>query len=123
MNMNFNELEWHDAELLDIYIDRSMAGNNDIVKLTIKQPNDIKVIAVFTDCYALNLNMNFGMIVLESILDANILTESKELSKIRNVWGKMGVNLEKLKCFEIETNSTNSLIQIFALNYEIVKIN
>ena len=122
MNMNFNELEWHDAELLDIYIDRSMAGNNDIVKLTIKQPNDIKVIAVFTDCYALNLNMNFGMIVLESILDANILTESKELSKIRNVWGKMGVNLEKLKCFEIETNSTNSLIQIFALNYEIVKI-
>jgi len=46
MNMNFNELEWHDAELLDIYIDRSMAGNNDIVKLTIKQPNDIKVIAV-----------------------------------------------------------------------------
>ena len=44
--MNFNELEWHDAELLDIYIDRSMAGNNDIVKLTIKQPNDIKVIAV-----------------------------------------------------------------------------
>jgi len=66
--------------------------------------------------------MNFGMIVLESILDANILTESKELSKIRNVWGKMGVNLEKLKCFEIETNSTNSLIQIFALNYEIVKI-
>jgi len=122
MNMNFNELEWHDAELIDVYIDRSMAGNNDIVKLTIKQTNDIKVIVVFTDCFALNLNMNFGIIVSENILDANILTESKQLSNIRNVWGKLGVNLEKIKCFEIETNSTNSLIQIFALNYEIVKL-
>jgi len=120
--MNFNELEWHDAELIDVYIDRSMAGNNDIVKLTIKQTNDIKVIVVFTDCFALNLNMNFGIIVSENILDANILTESKQLSNIRNVWGKLGVNLEKIKCFEIETNSTNSLIQIFALNYEIVKL-
>ena len=117
--MNFNELEWHDAELIDIYIDRTMAGKSDTVKIAIKQANDRKIILIFTDCFALNLNMNFGIIAPENILDANILTESKQLSNIRNVWGKLGINLEKIKCFQIETNSTNSLIQIFALNYKI----
>ncbi|WP_079989489.1 hypothetical protein [Candidatus Protochlamydia phocaeensis] len=121
MNMNFNDLPWHDANLQFIFIDRRTPGERDIVRLLIDWPEDNKSsILEFKDCYALTANMNFGVIACESILTAECIFDSKELNFIREKWSKVGVLLDNLKCFRIETNSTNSIINIFCLNFEIL---
>jgi len=61
--------------------------------------------------------MNFGIIAPESILDASVTDKSRELTEIREKWANIGVDLAQLKCFEIRTNSTSSLVRIYALNY------
>jgi hypothetical protein len=39
MNINFNDLPWHDANLQSIYIDRQKPGEQDNVKLLIDWPD------------------------------------------------------------------------------------
>lgn len=120
MNVNFVDLPWHDANLQSIYIDRQKPGEQDIIKIIIDWPdNNSSSIIEFLDCYAFTANMNFGIVACESILKAECLNDSEELNFIRREWLKVGVNLEKLKCFIITTNSTNSTINIFALCFRI----
>lgn len=122
MNVNFNDLPWHDANLKFIHIDRENPGKNDIIKLFIDWPDGFSSAIEFSDCYALIANMNFGVVASESILKAEYFVESEELSSIRNDWMKAGINLENLKCFKITTNSTNSIISIFALNFHVFSL-
>ncbi|WP_059359076.1 hypothetical protein [Parachlamydia acanthamoebae] len=119
MNINFNDLPWHDANLKYIHIDRSDPDNQDIVKILVEWPDGLASIIEFHDCYALKANMNFGIVANESILAAECLMDSDELNLIHNKWLKMGAKLKSLKCFSINTNSTNSTIDIFAKSYEI----
>lgn len=123
MNKNFNDLTWHDANLQIFYIDRQKPGEQDIVKILIDWPdgNNSSIIE-FYDCYALTMDMNFGVIACESILTAECLTDSKELTSIRNEWHEVGVNLEGLKHFKITTNSTNSIINIYALAFREINV-
>jgi hypothetical protein len=117
---DFNDLPWHDANLQFIYIDRQKPGEQDVVKLLIEWPeNNNSATIEFYDCYALTMNMNFGVVACESILMAECLTDSKELNDIKIEWSKLGVILESLKCFKIVTNSTNSTINIYAVNFQI----
>ena len=119
MNEDFNDLPWHDANIVSIYIDRQRPGVEDVIKLTIEWPNEGNLSTIeFTDCYALSANMNFGIIASESILSAECISHSDELISIRNRWSSVGVNLEMLRCFKIITNSTNSTFSIFALGYK-----
>jgi hypothetical protein len=67
--------------------------------------------------------MNFGIVACESILTAECFTESEELNTIRKEWAKGGIHLERLKCFKITTNSTNSIISIYALGFQITSMN
>ncbi len=64
---NFDQLPWHDAELLSITIDRSDPGNDDSVTLLVRWPNSQKNQIIFRECYALDMDMNFGVIATESI--------------------------------------------------------
>ena len=124
MNTSFNNLFWHDANLQLVNIDRQNPGEQDIVQFLIDWPNGYRSTIEFYDCYALTINMNFGVVACESILTAEYFDDSEELSSIRKEWGKVGVNLNNLKCFKITTNSTNSVITIFALGFrEINSIN
>ncbi len=66
--------------------------------------------------------MNFGIVASESILIAECVNSSEELNSIRMDWSKGGINLENLQSFKIITNSTNSIIDIFALGYRIIEI-
>ncbi len=119
MSTNFNNLPWHDANLQTIYIDRQKPGEQDVIKLLIDWPDRISAsIIEFYDCYALTMNMNFGIVASESILSAECLADSKELDAFRKEWSKAGINLENLKCFKFITNSTNSTINIFALGFQ-----
>lgn len=116
MNSDFNHLPWHDANLQFVYIDRQKPGEQDVIKLLINWPDGNSSSTIeFYDCYALSMNMNFGIVASESILTAECVTDSEELISIRNEWLKTGINLENLKHFKITTNSTNSIINIFAL--------
>ncbi|WP_232503191.1 hypothetical protein [Parachlamydia acanthamoebae] len=119
MDVNFDDLPWHDANLKDIHIDRSDPGNRDTVEILVEWPDGLISTIEFYDCYALKANMNFGIAANESIFTAQCLIDSDELNLIRNDWLSMGAKLESLKCFRINTNSTNSLIDVFAKNYRI----
>lgn len=117
MDVNFNEMPWHDAELLNIAIDRRQPGQNDIVIIDICWPNGKKGTFIFRDCYGLVARMNFGVLAPESILDASTSVESQELREMREKWGQIGVDIGQLKCFELRTNSTASILRVFALGY------
>jgi hypothetical protein len=120
MNTNFNHLPWHDACLKFIYIDRQNPGENDVVKILVDWPEEQGSSYIeFSDCYAFKANMNFGIVACESILFAKCFTDSEVLNSIRKEWSTLGVDLKELKCFEITTNSTNSIISIYALNFKI----
>lgn len=115
---NFDDFPWHDANLQFIDIDRRKPGEQDIIRLLVEWPEEEGVSEIeFSDCYALNMNMNFGIIASESILHAECITDSEELITIRRDWAHGGVMLDNLKCFKITTNSTNSTILIFALSF------
>lgn len=120
MTQEFNTFPWHDAELKEIIIDRD---NKDVIKVLIHWPenygNHSEVIEFF-DCYALQTDMHFGIVPPDYILDAECIIESKELDNIKKTWAKMGLNLPGLKCFRITTNSTNSIIDIYALGFRII---
>lgn len=117
MKDEFNNLYWHDAILESIYLDRSNPGHQDTVKLLIEWPEGEKTNLEFYECYGLQMEMNFGIVANESILKAECITESKEIEDIREKWRMMGADLKDLKCFFIHTNSTNSILKIFALNF------
>jgi hypothetical protein len=116
METEFSQLPWHDAELLNIEIDRRNPGERDQVVVNVRWPNDEQSELVFSDCYELEAKMNFGVIAPESILDASLIDDSQELAEVRRKWAQAGVDLVELKCFEIKTNSTSSLLRIYALS-------
>lgn len=122
MNTKFNELEWHDAIIQSIYIDRENPGEKDTVKLAIVWPDRQTSTIDFFDCYGLTMNMNFGFIALESILYAKCLDDSPELTSLYEFWNTMNINVKNygnIQHYIINTNTTNSLIQIFARGFEI----
>lgn len=119
MEKTFNSLPWHDAELLSLNIDRSNAGNTDTVVLKIKWPNGEENKIIFEDCYLLEAKMNFGIVALETIREAMCLVEGELSAEIKNNWKSLGVNLDALRCYRLNTNSTNSFINIYALSYRL----
>src|ERR1700733_10343480 len=93
----FNDFSWHDAELEFVNIDRKKPGEQDTVSFSIIWPEGNRSIIEFFDCYALQMNMNFGIVATETILSAECITDSEEIDCIRNKWSKGGVNLDNLK--------------------------
>lgn len=121
MYEDFNDIPWHDTEIEEIIIDRT---KNDRVGIKLWLPEDYggdKLTIEFVDCYQFNVAMNLGVLPPDTILDAESLTESQELTKIRDGWKRMGVDLSKLICYRINTNSTNSIIEAYALGFRVIQ--
>lgn len=116
---DFNSLDWHDAELIGVAVDRRMPGKNDIVIVEVRWPDSSCQGIIFTDCYAFNAQMNFGVLAPESIRSASCVTDSVDLRDVRRRWSNIDIDLRSLCCFEIRTNSTNSILQIFALGWDV----
>jgi hypothetical protein len=119
MNDNFNSLPWHDAELLELSIDRRNAGECDEVRLRIVFPQGDEATVVFRDCYAMTADMNFGVIAEERIASASLISDEPRLISIRERWRSLGVSLETLRCYQLETSSTSSVIRIYAKQFEV----
>jgi len=125
MQTEFNDLEWHDARLENISIDRSNSdkvNNVDTIELVIRWPSQNKNIIIFENVYQANLNLNFGVVAEDSIYTARVKEESKEAELIKEKWIELYKGIENLICFEIVTNTTNSVIQIFAMSFSIFEL-
>ncbi len=118
----FDLLPWHDALLLDVRVDRGAPGERDEVALTLEWPSGVRQNMVFADCYAFDAKMNFGVIAEESILGARCVSESTKLAEVKARWARSGVQLGDLACFEIETNSTASLLTVYARRFQLVDL-
>lgn len=115
----FVALDWHDAVLLTMKIDRRAPGDRDEVALLVEWPDGRKRTVSFADCYALDAQMNFGVIAAESIRTAQCIEHSPRLAEIRRRWVALGVDLGALRCFEFTTNSTASEIRVYATRFEL----
>lgn len=120
IEQTFNDLAWHDAVLLQMTVDRGSPGENDEILLAVEWPDGTQQQIRFVDCYLLEAQMNFGVVAPESIRDARCSKESSQLGEVRERWGGLGVTLDDLKCFEVCTNSTASVIRIFARDFQIL---
>ena len=119
---DFAEYEWHDAEIKGIYINREAERVDDIVSMQIRWPEGSADQINFIHCYHAEFSLNFGVMGAESIRFARIVFDDDNIKIIRKNWERLGVEMQELKCFEIETNSTNSLIRIYAMSVEFERI-
>lgn len=117
----FNDLEWHDAIIENIVIDRSNPGKKDQIEFFITWYDKTKSTICFNDVYWADLNMNFGVVALESIYSA--FAENRECEQVKeyNQKTKGFFNNIDLNYYEIETNSTGSVMKIIAK--EVIVIN
>ncbi len=115
----FDALEWHDAVLLSLNIDRRIPGERDEVVLLVEWPDGRKQKVRFTGCYALDAQMNFGVIAPESIRAARCIADASKLAEMRQRWTALGIDLGDLRCFEITTSSTASELRIYATWFEV----
>jgi hypothetical protein len=119
--MNFNDYNWHDAEIKNIQIDRINPGIEDSIKFEIEWP-DGKGIAtlIFENVYWANFDLNFGMIVPENIDDAFVAENSDlDLVRIKGNWLKMLSTELDLKCYVIKTNSSGGTIKIISIGFTV----
>lgn len=113
-NLEFNELEWHDATILDILIDRHSPGHDDRIALTIIWPDGSKGEVEFQECWAFEAVMNFGVVASEGIMQATAIKDHPRSLEIRKKWETAGLRVPPLVCYEIETSSTGGSLRIFA---------
>jgi hypothetical protein len=119
MNSSFNDLPWHDATLMEILIDRRQAGVRDNVRLEVTWPDGQPGAVTFSDCYAMQADLNFGVVAEEQIASAVAIEDHVDVIGIRDRWSPLGVSLQGLRCYQLETSSTGSVIRIFAMRFEI----
>ena len=109
---NIEIINWHDAELLDIKIDRKLAGEKDEIELTILLTDSEILSLIFKDCYYADFQMNFGIVASESISDFFVDIDDPRTSDIKKIWEKLDVTLD-IRCYNLITNSTNSVLKIY----------
>ena len=122
MKSNFNDLNWHDAELQSIHIDRTNAGERDEIVIVVCWPDETIDELTFYDCYAFEAKMNFGVIAIESILKADFTQCSELLDTIKCKWDKSGADFGDLGQYTIETNSTKSRLIICARGFSMKRV-
>lgn len=118
--INFNTIEWHDAVLKEIFIDRKNPGDNDTLVLNIEFQDGCLKSVIFEDVYWSCLNLNFGVIAEEAILEA--YTGGKENQDLKTIYGKWKGHLDDidLNIYIFNLNSTDSVIKIIAKNFDIL---
>ena len=120
MMLNFDDITWHDTEILKITIDRSNPGKEDTIEFKLRNESDGQLIVTFIDAWRMICDLNFGIVCRETIRTASCHDSHEVLDELRKRWGRPGINLSGLKLFDFETNSTASKIRIIARAVRIV---
>ncbi len=118
--MDFNSLEWHDAIITNIELDRRNPGMNDTVVFDITWPNEQKSPLIFEDVYSVKMTLNFGIVAPETILSAVAEDECPDLEDFYSKWKGLMDNV-RLMCYTIMTNSTGGKIKILAKGFRVSK--
>jgi len=117
--MNFNDYNWHDAVIKNILINRNNPGILDEIIFDIEWLENEKINLVFEEVYWAAMNLNFGIVANETILNACVLDETDtDLINFYTKWKGM-MNNVKLNSFEINLNSTGGKIKIIAKEFRI----
>ena len=119
MSNDFSDFVWHDANLLGIIIDRTNPGNTDTIEMIVEWLDGNISKVLFCDCFAMQSEMRFGVVASESIRSFYCESEGNEISAIKAAHVRAGQRISTLKCYTLETNSTASIIKIYALSMEI----
>jgi hypothetical protein len=118
--MSFNDFHWHDSIIKSIYIDRSNPGKRDEIQLEIEWIDKSISLLIFRNVYWSLLDLNFGIIAEENILNAKILgNDDNDLANFYSSWNGLMDNIN-LSVFLIELNSTGSIIKIIAEDYKLI---
>ena len=106
-------IQWHDAVLSKISIDRSDPGNIDEIEFDIWS-NSENYRLKFIDVYYSSFELNFGVVAEESIRSFDSRDDSDSLNQTKSKWDK-----SDLISYILYTNSTNSRIEIICTALEI----
>jgi len=119
MTEDIAALGWHDALLLNLFIDRSNPGHADTLELLVEWTDGTQSEIAFHDCYAVNAQMNFNVVCKETIRSFRVDDDGDDIASIKAKWKASGTRVEGVKRYAIETNSTSSIIKIYALSAEV----
>jgi len=121
--MNFNDFNWHDAIIKNILIDRRSPGILDEIVFDIEWTEEKgKVKFIFKDIYWANMNLNFGIVADETILNAFSMNDNDEdLIAFYSKWKGM-MNVVNLNSYIINLNSTGGKIKIIAKGFKVIEI-
>jgi len=119
---SFDSLPWHDAELQELTINRRDYGACDEVRLQVVWPDGGRAALLFRNCYGFTAEMNFGVIAKEQIAAASTIQDDPYLTSLRGRWKPLGVSLDLLRCYRIETSSTGSVIRIYAMEFAVKQL-
>lgn len=121
------DLNLHDSVIKEIVIHR--AGDQiDTITFYLKYIENYKTaettdkLLEFSECYTLHADMNFGCKSPDSILEATVIDQSDLVKKVENLFAKIGGQLRSLglKHYRIETNTTGSIIDIVARDFNLI---
>ena len=86
MKKIFESLDWHDATLESLFLDRSQPGVRDEIVLKVIWPDESVDELLFKDCYRFESTLNFGIIATESVEEARCFDSSTDLDDLRVKW-------------------------------------
>jgi hypothetical protein len=121
--MNFEDFYWHDSVIKNITINRNNPGIKDEIEIEIVwDDNDERVNFVFEDVYWAKMDLNFGIVANENILQGYLLSSNDEdLMNLYSSW-KGFLGDIRLNVYEIELNSTGGRIKIIAKKFRVDKL-
>lgn len=117
--MNFNDINWHDSVVKKLIIDRNNPGINDIIELEIEWKDGQNGSLFFEGVYWTNFTLNFGIVSLETILDASSLPkDDDDLINLYANWKGLIDDVD-LTAYVINLNSTGGRIKIIAKGFRL----
>lgn len=115
----FNEIDWHDSIIKKMVIDRNSPGINDAIKFEMDWKSEGEGELLFEDVYWANFNLNFGIVAVESILNAYVSgIEDLNLKEVYSKWKGM-LDDVYLNIYTINLNSSGGQIKIIAKAFKL----
>lgn len=123
----FYGLEWHDAKISRMVVNRENRDENGVFDIYIMWPNLEHSIVRFTDVHFLKLAMCMGISDPATISDADLVNvdEDEDVKSVYEYWKSMGgfkLSERTLSGVEIKTFSTKEVIKIVAQNMELIDL-
>ena len=112
--MRFDNFDWHDSILNSVIINRQNLGLNDIVELDITWPSGERGILLFENVRKCIMDLNSGTDKKDWIYNAYETEDDEDFVSYKKQVENICNDIDKLKCFVIETSTTGSLVKIFA---------